>query len=165
VDTSIGIVIAAPPRRVFDLARDVARWPALLPHYRRVTVHAERDGRIVAQMVAVRAIGRLGIPVTWRAEQWADDSDPDDLRLEFRHVRGATRGMEVTWHIRPVAGGTSVTIEHRFTRALPLVGDALFPRFVDRFFVASIAGRTLRRFRDLAEADTSSGAPAANRPA
>jgi aromatase len=149
--TSIGIRIGAPPRRVFELARDVSRWPQLLPHYRRVVVHARRNGRVVAKMVAVRPVGPLGIPVTWRAEQWAEAGDDSDLRLRFRHVRGVTRGMEVTWHIVPEGNGSRVWIEHDFRRRLPLVGDELLPALVDRFFTRAIAGRTLRTFKALAE--------------
>ncbi len=157
MNSSLAIGIAAAPRQVFELARDVARWAELLPHYRRVTVHGRRDGRTTAQMVAVRAFragGRLGIPVTWRAETWADDSDPADLRLRFVHIRGVTRGMDVTWHIRPDGQGAHVTIEHVFRRGLPLLGDRLLPWIVDRFFTRPIAGRTLRRFKALAEAGT-----------
>lgn len=155
MNSSIGIRVAAEPRRVFDLARDVSRWAELLPHYRRVTVHGTRGDRITAQMVAVRPFrgdGGVGIPVTWRAEAWAECGDPQDLRLRFRHIRGVTRGMDVTWHIRPSGDGTDVLIEHRFRRGLPLIGDRLLPWFVDVFFTRPIAGRTLRRFKALAEA-------------
>ena len=150
--TSIAIDVAAPPRRVFELAADVSRWPELLPHYRRVTVHGRRDGRTLAQMVATRPLpAGLGIPVTWRAEQWTEADDQDDLRLRFRHVRGVTRGMDVVWHIRPTEHGARVTIEHAFRRRLPLLGDEVLPAIVDRLFTRPIAGRTLRTFRSLAE--------------
>lgn len=156
--SSIGIRVAAPAERLFSIARDVERWPQLLPHYRRVVIHERAEGRVLAQMVAERRFGRIAIPVTWRAEQWAEPDDPADLRLRFRHVRGVTTGMDVTWHVRPVAGGCDVTIEHDFRRRLPLVGDRLpllgdrlLPAIVDRVFVRHIAGRTLATFRDLAE--------------
>ena len=93
--------MAAPPQVVFTLARDVERWPERLPHYRRVVVRGRRDGRILAQMVADRRFGPITVPVTWRAICWSEPDDHTDLRLRFRHVRGVTRGMEVTWHIRP----------------------------------------------------------------
>jgi len=152
MDSAIDIRIAAPAAEVFRLARDVERWAELLPHYRRVTVRARRGDRVLAQMVAERRFGRLTIPVTWRAVYWPEGEEPADLRLRFRHVRGVTRGMDVTWHIRPDAsGGCLVTIEHAFQRPLPLLGPDTLPRFVDRWFTRAIAGRTLRRFRALAE--------------
>ena len=150
--TSIAIDVSARCERVFELARDVSRWPALLPHYRSVKVERRKGERVVARMSAVRPVlGRLGIPVTWRAEQWAEAADRDDLRLRFRHVWGVTRGMEVTWHIRPSGSGCRVTIEHAFRRPLPLLGEELLPAFVDRFFTRPIASRTLRTFKSLAE--------------
>ncbi len=149
--SSIGIRIEASPERVIALAGDITRWPELLPHYRRVTVHGHREGRLVAQMMAVRAFGPLPFPVTWRTQQWSDTSDPTDLRLRFCHVRGVTKGMDVTWHIRARGGGSDVTIEHEFQRSIPLIGSRLLPAFVDRFFTRPIAGRTLATFKCLAE--------------
>lgn len=149
--SEIGIDVAAPAACVFDLARDVARWPELLSHYRKVTIHSRNNGHVIATMAAVRPIGRLGVPVTWRAEQWADDSDPNDLQLHFSHIAGVTRGMAVTWHIRPAETGCSVTIEHDFRRRLPLLGAEVFPRSVDRLFVRPIAAKTLATFKALAE--------------
>ncbi len=104
-------------------------------------------------MSAIRPLWKGGIPVRWRSEQWSDDSDPDDLRLRFTHTAGATRGMDVTWHIRPTSTGSQVTIEHDFRRSLPLLGEDVFPRVVDRLFVRPIAGRTLATFKRLAEAN------------
>ncbi len=152
--SSIGINVRAPAEGVLALARDVAQWPRLLPHYRSARVTPLENGHVLASLVAVRPLGRsgrFGIPVAWRAEQWAEDGEPTDLRLRFRHLRGVTAGMDVTWHMRPTAEGCRVTIEHDFRRPLPLLGDRLLPQLVDRFFTRPIAGRTLRRFKQLAE--------------
>lgn len=149
--SEIAIEVAASPATLFQLARDVARWPDLLPHYRRVTVRRQSGDRVLADMVAVRRFGPVPVPVTWRAEQWSDGSDEADMRLEFRHVRGVTRGMAVTWHIRPTADGARIIIAHDFSRRLPLVGERPLPWVVDRFFVRPIAGRTLATFKALAE--------------
>ena len=103
-------------------------------------------------MRAVRHFGPVAIPVGWRSRTWSEASDNDDLRLRFVHVGGPTRGMDVTWHIRPTNAGTcSATIVHDFSRSLPLLGDQLFPHVIDRFFVRPIAGRTLASFKALAE--------------
>ncbi len=149
--STIEIGVGATPRRIFELAADITRWPALLPHYRKVTIYSRDGERVKALMSARRAIGPISLPVSWRTEQWPDTSDPSDLRLRFVHLGGWTRGMDVTWHIRRDGGATSVSIEHDFSRPLPILGWELLPRFIDRFFVRPIAGRTLATFKVLAE--------------
>jgi ribosome-associated toxin RatA of RatAB toxin-antitoxin module len=148
--STIGIDVAASPETVFRLARDVERWPRLLPHYVAATRLGppDRDGRLLVRFVAIRPVVRvlgLGIPVAWRSVTW---SEPETCRLRFRHRGGATNGMDVTWRIEPRAGGGSrVEIDHDFRPRVP--GWA---RLVDHFFTHPVAGRTLGTFRDLAEA-------------
>lgn len=149
--TKIALSVSAPPARIFELCRDIARWPELLPHYRKVTVHSRDGGRLVATMAATRRFGPIGVPVRWRTAHWSDDSDPSQLRLRFTHLSGPTRGMEVTWRIEPRGAGSQVSIEHDFTRRLPLLGWQPYPALIDRWFVRPIAGRTLACFKALAE--------------
>lgn len=159
--SSLSILVNAPAEAVFALARDVSRWAEVLPHYRRSAAVAQRNERVLVHFIATRPLGRLGIPVTWRAVCWPDASDPTDLQLHFAHTRGVTMGMRVTWHIRPgEEAGTEITIEHDFARSLPIVGPERIPQLVDRFFTRPIADRTLRRFKELAE----SAAPGAQDP-
>jgi ribosome-associated toxin RatA of RatAB toxin-antitoxin module len=149
--SSISIDVGAPARLVFELARDVERWPILLPHYVAVRpIERHADGSVTARMVALRmAPGVLapGFPVAWRARVW---SDPERLQLRFRHRGGATNGMDVTWRIEPTPSGCEVTIEHRFEPRVP--GWA---QILDRLFVRPIAGRTLATFKSIAEATAS----------
>lgn len=154
--STISIDIDAPAGLVFALARDVERWAALLPHYARVSI-VERgpDGALILDFVARRPfVPLLGIdlPVTWRSRTW---NDPETHRLRFVHIAGATRGMDVTWHIEPTGEGSGcrVTIEHTFAPRLPG-----FARFVDRWFTRPIAGRTLATFKAMAEAIASADA-------
>jgi ribosome-associated toxin RatA of RatAB toxin-antitoxin module len=145
--STISIDVAAPPDLMFDLARDIERWPRLLPHYVDVRVLARPgDGSVVARMVARRPLVEvlgLGLPVAWRARAW---SEPETMRLRFAHRGGATAGMDVTWRIEATPGGCHVSIDHDFR-----------PRFrpwatiVDRAFTRPIAKRTLATFKALAE--------------
>jgi len=156
VRSALSIDVDAPASLVFELARDVRRWPELLPHYRDVRVlERHDDGSMTARMLAIRtivpAIG-YGIPVAWRARVWGD---PTTLGLRFRHLGGATNGMDVSWRIEPGGDGCRVTIEHLFEPSVPA-----WATFVDRAFVRPIAGRTLATFKSIAEA-----ADAASRPA
>jgi ribosome-associated toxin RatA of RatAB toxin-antitoxin module len=168
VRSEISVRIAAPPALVFRLARDVAGWARLLPHYARVDVLERRpDGALVARMVARRPLPGplgvlgLGVPVAWRSRTW---SEPDAHRLRFVHQGGATNGMDVTWRIEPAGDDTQVTIvtiEHDFRPRF-----APWARIVDRAFTRPIAARTLATFRSIAEAvnGTSESPPPTNSP-
>ena len=135
--STISIDVEAPPRLVFDLARDVTRWPALLPHYRDVRVEereAQSRGAVTARMVAIRPFVPLlgyGVPVAWRSRTWAEEAT---LRLRFVHQGGATNGMDVTWRIESTATGCRVSIDHEFRPARARLGRAREPavRSADR---------------------------------
>lgn len=150
--STIGIDVAAPADLVFRLARDVERWPDLLPHYARAerTRDPDPQGRVVVRFVARRPLVRLlglGLPVAWRSVTWSEPGPPH--RLRFVHRGGATNGMDVTWRIADHAagGGCRVEIEHDFR---PRIGP--WAVVVDRWFTRPIAGRTLATFGAIAEA-------------
>jgi ribosome-associated toxin RatA of RatAB toxin-antitoxin module len=155
--STVSVEVAAPAQLVFRLARDVERWPRLLPHYVRVrAIERRQDGSIVAEMVARRPLVPvlgLGLPVAWRSRTW---NEPADLRLRFVHTGGATNGMDVTWRIESTDAGSRASIDHDFRPRLP--GWAWF---VDRAFTRPIASRTLATFKAIAEALASdeSGTP------
>ena len=134
--------MAAPPELVFALARDLSRWPDLLPHYRAATVERSEGDAAIVRFIAVRP-GIVALPVLWRSRTWAE---PESLRLHFVHLGGATRGMDVTWRIEATGRGCRVTIAHSFPAPRP------WAAFIDRVFTRPIAGRTLATFRAIAEA-------------
>ncbi len=142
--SEIAVVMRADVATIYRLAAGVERWPALLPHYRSVRI-LEEDG---ARRIVAMAASRSGIPVWWRAEQRCDPAEP---RITFRHVRGVTTGMEVAWTFTPTDDGVRVVIQHDLQLGWPLIGDFVAEWIVDGFFIANIAGKTLRRIKQLAE--------------
>ena len=144
--STVAVDVAAPASLVFQLARDVERWPALLPHYLDVRVlERHQDGALTARMVALRPLVRwvgYGLPVAWRARTWSIESE---LQLRFVHLGGATDGMDVTWRIEPTQVGCHITIEHGFDAAPG------WAAIIDRLFVRPIATRTLATFKSIAE--------------
>jgi ribosome-associated toxin RatA of RatAB toxin-antitoxin module len=148
MQSTLSVEIKAPAVLVFELARDLERWPALLPHYRDVRVlERHADGAITARMIAIRQVVPVlgyGVPVAWRARSW---SEAGPKRIRFMHQGGATNGMVVTWRIEPTSSGCRVSIEHIFNPRVP--GWA---SFVERRFVRPIATRTLQTFKAIAEA-------------
>jgi uncharacterized membrane protein len=138
------IIIHAPVDDIFALARDTARWPQILPHYRSVRVLKSGVEHRTVEMAARRG----WIPVRWRADQIDDFDTP---RIRFVHTAGWTRGMQVEWLFQPMNGSTRVSIDHELHFAFPLAGEYIGRRVIGGFFVDYIATRTLRRIKELAE--------------
>jgi ribosome-associated toxin RatA of RatAB toxin-antitoxin module len=137
-------------RRIFQLAAQVDKWPEILPHYRRVRVLQRKKRRSTVEMAARK--GR--IPVSWTAVQEVFPYE----RITYKHIKGFTTGMEVTWSFTPGPRGVQVVITHDFTLAWPLIGGFISKYIVGKFFVQSIAAKTLRHIKQTAEsAQTVSG--------
>ncbi len=143
------VFIAAPARRIYDLAAPVERWPALLPHYRWVKVLEERANTRLVEM----ACWRDAIPLRWTA---LEELQPDVPRLRFLHVAGITRGMEVAWEFVPVAEGTEVRIDHELQLGWPVIGPAAARRIIGPLFISDVAGKTLQCMKRLAESSDGS---------
>jgi hypothetical protein len=136
----------APVDRIFPLAAEVERWPEILPHYRYVRPVPDPHGERRFAMGARRG----PIPVSWEAIQ---RPLPDERRIEFEHTGGVTKGMWVAWRFKRIPDGTDVSIEHRLELRWPLIGDFAARHVIGPQFIEAIAGRTLRRIRQLAEAE------------
>lgn len=145
------IRMRAPVDRIFALARDVERWPQLLPHYRYVRRLPDLAGERRFAMGARRG----PIPVRWESIQRLR---PADRVIEFEHTGGVTRGMRVAWTFRGADDEVEVSIEHELNLRWPMVGELVASRIIGPQFVEAIARRTLRRIKQLAEADV--GEPA-----
>ncbi|MGI9147695.1 MAG: SRPBCC family protein [Chloroflexota bacterium] len=150
MDTSISRHMRAHPAIVFHLAAAVEDWPRILPHYQWVRVLASHpDGRRVVAMAARRDVcPGLAIPLRWTAIQSIDERAH---RIEFEHVHGITRGMQVAWTMEPSEETLLVQIRHVFAPRWA-VPDALVRLIVGEYFVNGVAARTLRHIGDLAEA-------------
>jgi len=145
--------IHAPFPRVFAAASSVARWPAILPHYR--WVHILNDGLV--EMAAWRpfARGLLKYPAWWVSEMTIDRPAGE---IRYHHVRGMTRGMQVVWRLVEVgegAGGSEgvdVEIAHAWDGpAWPLIGPLAANLVIGPIFIHGIASRTLAGIKRAAE--------------
>ncbi|MGH7645704.1 MAG: type II toxin-antitoxin system RatA family toxin [Gemmatimonadales bacterium] len=156
------ITIRAPMDRVFALAADVERWPAILPHYRwvrfleRGAAHPAGDGGGgggggLVEMAAWRPFGPVGYP-TWWVSEMRIRADTGEIR--YRHVRGVTRGMDVVWRLRPAGEAIAVEIVHQWDGpAWPLIGRAAASLVIGPVFIHGIASRTLAGIKRSAEAE------------
>ncbi len=152
--------VRAPLAVIFELARDVERWPALLPHYRfvRFTARDGRDGGIV-EMSANRPFGVLSWPTFWRSEMETIAATATGTpAIRFRHIGGITTGMDVAWEFAPRGIGTDVRIVHVWNGPpVPLAGSLAARAVIGPVFVHGIASRTLAGLARVAERNAAHG--------
>jgi ribosome-associated toxin RatA of RatAB toxin-antitoxin module len=146
--TENNIIINGSAKRVFDLASDVLMWPVHLPHYRWVRLVKENGGSRVVEMAAHRD----GIPVKWTSIL---EPLPHEKKIIFRHIKGPTKGMYVEWIISQNGQGwVDVRITHEFYHPWPIIGPFIGKYVIGKFFVHNIAGKTLRRIKQIVETET-----------
>lgn len=155
-----------------EAARDVERWPEILPHYRRVRfVRKDGPGRGRVRMAAYRHFGPLPYPVWWESEMHTDE---DAGEVRYHHVDGITTGMDVLWKLEPAhpAGtpgpdgegdtgdATRIVILHDWEGpGWPVLGGFAARRVIGPHFVRVVAERTLAGIRRQAEIRGAAGAP------
>jgi ribosome-associated toxin RatA of RatAB toxin-antitoxin module len=132
-------------KRVFQVAAQVEKWPTILPHYRRVHVLQRKKRRTTVEMAARRG----PIPVSWTAVQEVSPYE----RITYKHIKGFTTGMDVTWSFTSVQGKVQVVITHDFSLSWPLIGSCVSKYIVGALFVKPIASRTLRHLKLTVESE------------
>jgi ribosome-associated toxin RatA of RatAB toxin-antitoxin module len=142
--------VGVAPKVMFELAREVERWPQLLAHYRYVRFHERRaGGGGLVEMSANRPFGAIRWPTWWLSQMNVDPSTP---AIRFRHVEGITTGMDVEWQFIAEHGGTRVRIVHAWDGPRwPLIGPVVATRVIGPVFVHGIASRTLSGLAAVAE--------------
>jgi ribosome-associated toxin RatA of RatAB toxin-antitoxin module len=149
-------IVRAPMLRIFGLAADVERWPAVLPHYRFVRfVERRDDGGGIVDMSANRPFGLVQWPTWWRSRMQVRHPSPGAApSIRFSHVEGVTAGMEVEWTFAEGAGGTHVRIVHVWNGPrVPLFGATAATLVIGPVFIHGIASRTLAGLAAHAERD------------
>jgi ribosome-associated toxin RatA of RatAB toxin-antitoxin module len=149
------LLVRAPRDRVFELASDVERWPALLSHYRFVRFRSRNLARGgVVEMSAYRPFGIFDWPTWWLSEMVVTDET-----VRFRHIGGITTGMDVEWTFESRAqGATFVRIVHVWNGPpVPVIGAVAAVGVIGPVFVHGIASRTLAGLARIAERTTENG--------
>jgi ribosome-associated toxin RatA of RatAB toxin-antitoxin module len=141
--TENNIEIRGDLKRIFQVAAQVDKWPEILPHYRWVRVLQRRRRRRTVEMAARR--GR--IPVSWTAVQEVFPYD----RITYKHIKGFTTGMDVTWSFKPIQERVAVVITHDFSLSWPILGNFVSRYIVGALFVKPIASRTLQHLKQTVE--------------
>jgi aromatase len=142
--TENSVTICGDIKQIYALASAVEQWPHLLPHYRWVHVLSGNATERLVEMAAHRD----GFPVRWTARQRLD---PVQHRIYFTHVRGISRGMEVTWFLEADGPLVHVRIVHDLTWRWPPIGPLIAHYIIGELFVSNIASKTLRTIKQHVE--------------
>jgi hypothetical protein len=74
-------------------------------------------------------------------------------RITYKHIKGFTAGMDVTWSFKVVQESVQVLITHDFSPSWPVVGGVVSRYIVGALFVKPIAARTLHHIKLTVEAE------------
>ena len=148
--------VHAPVPAMFELVRDVERWPEYLAHYRFVRFREKSaDGGGIVEMSANRPFGVANWPTWWLSEIEVDHSKP---AVRFRHIAGVTKEMDVEWSLTPTASGSHVRLVHVWDGPRwPLIGVFAATAVIGPVFIHGIASRTLEGLARTAERTANHG--------
>ena len=131
------IAIAAPPERVYQLAKDVESFPEFLPNVQSVAIRERAGARTVSEWVGL-------VPEFRRTIRWVEEDVWDDQgrQCRFRSLSGDWDRYEGTWTFAPEGSGTRVTLDISYEYNVPLIGP-LIRRLLHKL-VARNADETLQ---------------------
>ena len=114
------IIINSSPNEVYDLAKDMERFPGYMPDVENVTV-LERDGN---RTITEWTTNVEGIPLCWKEEDTFDD---DNISISYRLIEGDLEKFEGTWTFTENEGKTEVVLTVDFDFGMPTLADLLGP--------------------------------------
>jgi coenzyme Q-binding protein COQ10 len=114
------IVVDAPARDVYELAKDQARFPEFMPDVESVAI-IEKDGaRVVSRWKTLVEEA----PIEWIEEDLFDD---EALRVDYRLLEGDLDKFEGTWRFEDGDGRTHVTLVIDFDFGVPTLAELIGP--------------------------------------
>jgi ribosome-associated toxin RatA of RatAB toxin-antitoxin module len=118
VETSV--IVDAPARAVYALAKEQERFPAFMPDVESVTI-VERDGnRVVSRWKTLVEEA----PIEWIEEDHFDD---EALRVDYKLLEGDLDKFEGTWTFVDGDGRTHVTLVVEYDFGVPTLAELIGP--------------------------------------
>jgi coenzyme Q-binding protein COQ10 len=114
------IVVAAPARVVYELAKEQERFPEFMPDVETVTI-LERDGE--------RAISRWKTLVEEAPIEWTEEDRFDDgaMRIDYRLLEGDLDTFEGSWTFEERDGVTYVVLGVEYDFGVPTLAELIGP--------------------------------------
>jgi len=118
VQTSI--VIAAPARDVYELAKDQERFPEFMPDVESVVILEREPRRMVSRWKTLVE----DAPIEWTDEDLFDDVA---LRVDYKLLEGDLDTFEGSWTFEAGEGGTHVTLGVEYDFGVPTLAELIGP--------------------------------------
>ncbi|MCB1219771.1 MAG: SRPBCC family protein [Planctomycetales bacterium] len=112
--------IPLPPQAVFNAARQVEKFPEVLPNLDSARVVSdEGNGRLITEWTATLKVGPMSKKVTWTER---DSWNEADLSCRFELVKGDMKIYNGDWKFEAQDGGTLVHLNVDFELGIPMLG-------------------------------------------
>ena len=116
----VTIVVDAPARGVYELAKDQERFPEFMPDVELVTV-LERDG---ARTLSKWKTLVEDAPIEWIEEDLFDDAA---LRVDYRLLEGDLDTFQGSWTFEERDGATHVALAIEYDFGVPTLAELIGP--------------------------------------
>ena len=114
------IVVRAPARAVYELAKDQERFPDFMPDVELVTVLERHGDRVVSRWKTLVEEA----PIEWIEEDIFDDAA---LRVDYKLLEGDLDTFEGSWTFVSTAEGTLVTLDVTYDFGVPTLAELIGP--------------------------------------
>jgi len=114
------IVVEAPARAVYELAKDQERFPEFMPDVELVTVLERHGDRIVSRWKTLVEEA----PIEWIEEDVFDDVA---LRVDYKLLEGDLDTFEGAWTFEQRDGATHVTLGVEYDFGVPTLAELIGP--------------------------------------
>ncbi len=114
------IVVNAPARDVYELAKDQERFPEFMPDVELVTVLERNGERVVSRWKTLVE----DAPIEWIEEDIFDDAA---LRVDYKLLEGDLDTFEGTWTFEERDGATHVDLSIEYDFGVPTLAELIGP--------------------------------------
>lgn len=114
------ISIAAPPREVYDLAKEQERFPEFMPDVETVVVLERHADYIVTRWKTLVE----DAPIEWTEEDRFDDFAP---RIDYKLIEGDLDTFEGAWTFEEQGGSTRVRLTVEYDFGVPALAELIGP--------------------------------------
>mgnify|MGYP000002170870 CR=1 FL=1 len=117
---NVSIVVDAPARDVYELAKDQERFPDFMPDVELVTVLERHPGRTISKWKTLVE----DAPIEWIEEDRFDDAA---LRVDYKLLEGDLDTFEGAWTFEERDGRTYVALGVEYDFGVPTLAELIGP--------------------------------------